>query len=103
MRNSNGLRRPGSAATDIAYVACGRYDAFYEYGLNAWDVAAGALLVLEAGGEVSDFEGVKSPLFGGADNDPEGKEPLFGGEIICANRKNYNEFQEAILKIMKPQ
>jgi len=88
MRNSSGLRRLGSAATDIAYVACGRYDGFYEYGLNPWDIAAGILLVKEAGGEVSDFKGFK--------------QPLFSKNFICSNRNNFSEFQEAIQKIMIP-
>ncbi len=52
-----GVRRIGSAALDLAYVACGRFDVFFEYGLNSWDVAGGALLVHEAGGRVSDFRG----------------------------------------------
>ncbi len=52
-----GLRRPGSAALDLAWVACGRFDGFWEMGLKAWDVAAGALLVLEAGGIVADWAG----------------------------------------------
>lgn len=52
-----GLRRPGAAALDLAYVACGRYDAFWEFGLSPWDMAAGALLVSEAGGLVSDMRG----------------------------------------------
>lgn len=56
-KNSRGIRRAGSAATDLAYVACGRFDAYYEYGLSAWDMAAGALLVKEAGGAVTDFSG----------------------------------------------
>ena len=47
----------GSASIDLAYVACGRFEAFYEYGLNPWDVAAGTILVREAGGIVSDFFG----------------------------------------------
>jgi myo-inositol-1(or 4)-monophosphatase len=55
MQNSHGLRRLGSAATDLAYVACGRFDAFYEYSLSPWDVAAGAFLVQQAGGKVCDF------------------------------------------------
>lgn len=63
MQCTRGLRRPGSAATDLAYVACGRYDAFYEYGLHAWDVAAGIVLVQEAGGVVSDFAGGDTSLF----------------------------------------
>lgn len=52
-----GLRRPGSAALDLAYVAAGRYDGFFEIGLKPWDIAAGALLVTEAGGLVGDLEG----------------------------------------------
>ncbi|WP_276090344.1 inositol monophosphatase family protein [Pedobacter sp. JY14-1] len=57
MRKCHGLRRMGSAAVDLAYVACGRFDAFFEYNLNAWDVAAGAYLVQQAGGTVSNFKG----------------------------------------------
>ena len=86
MHNSHGLRRLGSAATDIAYVACGRYDSFYEYGLHPWDVAAGMLLVREAGGEVSDFEGHA--------------DPLFGEHIVCTNQKISKEFQSVIQEIM---
>jgi len=86
MKNSNGLRRLGSAATDIAYVACGRYDGFYEYGLNPWDIAAGMLLVKEAGGLVSDFEGHA--------------DPLFGEHFLCSNTHLFSEFQELIQKIM---
>lgn len=54
--NSRGMRRLGSAALDMAYVACGRFDVFYEYGLHAWDCAAGAVIIREAGGKVSDFK-----------------------------------------------
>jgi myo-inositol-1(or 4)-monophosphatase len=54
---SAGIRRDGSAALDLAYVACGRYDGFWEMGLSSWDVAAGSLLVGEAGGVVTDFHG----------------------------------------------
>lgn len=86
MKHSHGLRRLGSAATDIAYVACGRYDGFYEYGLNPWDIAAGILLVREAGGEVSDFRGRR--------------DPLFREDIVCANRDCFAEFQQTIQKIM---
>ena len=55
--NSHGVRRPGSAATDLAYVAAGRLDAFWEFNLHPWDVAAGKLLVAEAGGKVTDATG----------------------------------------------
>lgn len=64
MKNAHGLRRVGSAAVDMAYVACGRYEAFFEYNLNSWDIAAGVLLVQEAGGHVSDFKGGNNYLFG---------------------------------------
>lgn len=62
-RETRGIRRPGSAAMDLAYVACGRFDGFYEYGLNPWDVAAGALIVREAGGVVSAFRPDGDPIF----------------------------------------
>jgi len=54
---SHGVRRTGSAALDLAFVACGRLDLFWEFGLKPWDVAAGTLLVTEAGGRVSDMRG----------------------------------------------
>lgn len=54
---SAGVRRPGAASLDLAYVASGRYDAFFEFGLSPWDVAAGGLIVREAGGLVGDFAG----------------------------------------------
>ncbi len=77
MRTTHGLRRMGSAAVDLAYVACGRFEGFFEYGLHAWDVAAGCLLVKEAGGNVSDFKG--------------GNEFLFGDSIIASNAGLYKE------------
>src|SRR5208337_3503062 len=52
---SHGVRRAGSAALDLAYVACGRVDGFWEFNLNPWDTAGGFLLILEAGGRVTDF------------------------------------------------
>jgi myo-inositol-1(or 4)-monophosphatase len=78
MRHTHGLRRLGSAASDLAYVACGRFEGFYEYGLNPWDVAGGALLVKEAGGIVTDFTGKENYLF--------------GEEIIATNTKIASEF-----------
>src|SRR5262247_2713502 len=57
MEKSSGVRRAGAAALDLAYVACGRLDAFWELGLSPWDMAAGALLIQEAGGLVGDLEG----------------------------------------------
>lgn len=62
---THGVRRMGSAATDLAYVACGRMDGFFEYNLNPWDVAAGSLIVQRAGGMVSDFKGENKFLYGG--------------------------------------
>jgi myo-inositol-1(or 4)-monophosphatase len=70
-----GLRRPGAAALDLAYVAAGFYDGFWEVGLNPWDVAAGSLLVQEAGGLIGDLSG-------------EGNF-LHGGQVIAANPKAF--------------
>ncbi|MFO7617387.1 MAG: inositol monophosphatase family protein [Bacteroidales bacterium] len=64
MEKTHGVRRLGSAAIDLAYVACGRYDAFYEYHLKPWDVAAGTVLIRQAGGRVCDFWGGDDFLFG---------------------------------------
>jgi myo-inositol-1(or 4)-monophosphatase len=61
---SHGVRRDGSAALDLAYVACGRFEGFWEFGLKKWDTAAGALLVQEAGGRVTDFAGEPYALGG---------------------------------------
>jgi len=68
----HGLRRAGSAALDLAYVAAGRLDGYWEFGLKPWDTAAGILLVEEAGGEVSDFQGNRFTIH--------------NGEIAAANR-----------------
>ncbi|WMN07643.1 inositol monophosphatase family protein [Marivirga arenosa] len=64
MENSHGVRRLGSAAVDLSYVACGRYEGYFEYNLNAWDVAAGAFIVQQAGGQVSRFNGDSDFIFG---------------------------------------
>ncbi|MGK7392824.1 MAG: inositol monophosphatase family protein [Candidatus Cyclobacteriaceae bacterium M2_1C_046] len=72
MENSHGLRRMGSAAIDLVYVACGRFEGFFEFNLKPWDIAAGALIVKEAGGVVTDFKG--------------GNNYLFGGDIIAGNK-----------------
>lgn len=56
MRGTRGVRRMGAAAIDLAFVACGRFDGFFEYGINTWDVAAGIVLIEEAGGRVTDFK-----------------------------------------------
>ena len=89
MQNSHGLRRLGSAATDLAYVACGRFEAFYEYGLNPWDVAAGVFILQQAGGSACDFDGKD--------------EWLFGGTIIAANSSMFEEFRELIKQIFMDQ
>jgi myo-inositol-1(or 4)-monophosphatase len=62
MEKSSGVRRAGAAALDLAYVACGRLDGFWELGLSPWDMAAGALLILEAGGLVGDLDGEQGYL-----------------------------------------
>lgn len=64
MRYARGVRRMGAAAIDLAYVACGRFDVYYETTLSPWDVAGGALILQEAGGTVSDFSGGDNYLFG---------------------------------------
>ena len=64
MRRTRGVRRLGSAAVDLAYVACGRFDFYFEFDLNPWDVAAGLLIVAEAGGKTSNFDGNSSAFSG---------------------------------------
>jgi myo-inositol-1(or 4)-monophosphatase len=64
MTSTRGIRRLGSAATDLCFTACGRFDAFFEYSLSPWDVAAGALILKEAGGKVFDFNGGNNWLHG---------------------------------------
>lgn len=65
LKHARGMRRLGSAAIDLAYVACGRFDAYYETTLNSWDISAGIILVEEAGGIVTDFAGNKDMLQNG--------------------------------------
>ena len=64
MKNTRGIRRIGSAATDLCYVACGRFDGFFEYALKPWDVAAGAFIAQQAGAKVCDFKGGNDFIFG---------------------------------------
>lgn len=85
--NSAGIRRMGCASIDLAYVACGRFEAFFEYSLNPWDVAAGILLVREAGGDVSDFSGIG--------------ENVTGIEIVAANNTLFPEIQKIISNFME--
>lgn len=79
---THGVRRPGSAAYDLCCLAAGRVEAFYEYGLSPWDVAAGALIVREAGGKVTDWK--------------EGQDWLFGKRILASNGLMHNYIQENI-------
>jgi myo-inositol-1(or 4)-monophosphatase len=79
---THGIRRLGSAAIDLAYVACGRLEGFFEYNLNPWDIAAGMLIVKEAGGQISDFRG--------------GDNVLFGKELCASNRSIHQEMLSVI-------
>ncbi len=82
MPHVSGVRRAGSAAIDLAQLACGRFDGFWEYGLQPWDMAAGILLVQEAGGLVSDMQGKQ--------------EMLETGHIVCANPKIFKKLQTIV-------
>lgn len=82
MRRSAGVRRPGAAALDLAYVAAGRIDGFWEFGLSRWDIAAGALLVREAGGIVGDLRG--------------GEDFLASGDVVAATPKVFHEMTQII-------
>ena len=81
-KKTSGVRRPGSAALDLAYVACGRYDGFWETGLKIWDIAAGALLVQESGGLISDFLG--------------NQDFLESGMVVAGNSVLYDELVKII-------
>ena len=82
MKSCHGLRRLGSAAVDLAYTACGRFDAYYEYNLNPWDVAAGIVIVRQAGGHVVNYSG--------------GEEILNSRELLATNGKLTGEMLKAI-------
>jgi myo-inositol-1(or 4)-monophosphatase len=84
MLETAGVRRPGSAALDLCYVAAGRVDAFWELGLAKWDIAAGALIIREAGGRISDFRG--------------GDGYLESGNVVAGNPKVY----AALSKLLAP-
>ncbi len=86
IQNTHGVRRLGTAATDLIYVACGRIDGFYEYGLSPWDVAAGAFIVQQAGGIVSDYNGDSNYIF--------------GKEILASNKGIYSDFLTVIKDTM---
>lgn len=85
LQHTRGMRRLGSAALDLAYVAAGRFETFYETTLNVWDVAAGALIVKEAGGIVTDFSG--------------GDNYLYGAEIIASNKNLAHHFIDYFKKL----
>lgn len=86
--NAQALRRDGAAALDLSYVACGRYDGFWELNLSPWDMAAGALIVTEAGGRVSDFDG--------------GEFSSYKPEIIASNGLIHARMVEIIAMGKKP-
>lgn len=85
-QNTTGIRRWGSAAIDLAFTACGRFDGFYEYSLNAWDVAAGIVLVREAGGIVTDFGGLQ--------------QSLANGEIVAASTALHSKLLQTVQEHM---
>jgi myo-inositol-1(or 4)-monophosphatase len=82
LERTHGIRRLGSAAIDLAYVACGRLEGYFEYNLNPWDVAAGILIVEQAGGKVTDFRG--------------GDDCLFGGQLCAGNSLMHGEMLEVV-------
>ncbi len=82
MQKTHGLRRLGSAAVDLCYVAAGRSEGYFEYNLNSYDVAAGVILVQEAGGKVTDFEG--------------GKDYIFGRHVVATNHSIHEELMGVI-------
>ena len=86
-KHTHGIRRLGSAAIDLAYVACGRFEVFYEYGLHPWDIAAGIIIVREAGGKISDFSG--------------NEKNLNGDEIVASTDTVFPEVLEIVSKFMK--
>jgi len=85
MHSTHGLRRLGSAAVDLCYVASGRIEGYFEYNLNSYDVAAGALIVKEAGGTITDFSG--------------GEDYIFGRNIVATNTQIHQEFLTELIRI----
>lgn len=85
MQNTRGLRRFGTAAMDLAWTAMGRFAGFYEFGLSPWDVAAGALIVTEAGGKISDLHGSTQP-----------EDWMFGKNICASNGHLHEEMLQLI-------
>ncbi|MDG1055620.1 MAG: inositol monophosphatase family protein [Schleiferiaceae bacterium] len=85
-KSTRGLRRIGTAAVDLAYTSCGRFDGYFEYGLSPWDVAAGIVLVREAGGIISDFNG--------------GPEAIASKSIVATNKRLYPSVLKVVRKNM---
>ena len=84
---TSGIRRAGAAALDLAYVASGRMDGFWEFGLHTWDIAAGVLLIQEAGGIVTDMQG--------------GADYFKTGDVIGGNAVLYEQIQKQIADSLK--
>lgn len=84
MKELQGIRRPGAASYDLCCVACGRFDGFYEYSLHAWDVAAAALIIKEAGGKVTNWSG--------------GSDWLFGQRIVTGNTTIHKYLLDQLIK-----
>jgi len=89
LRDAEDIRRTGSAALDLAYVACGRADGYFEAGVKPWDIAAGVLLVREAGGRVTDFRG--------AATGPMDQRGVLGRHLVAGNLKLSEQLQKAIV------
>jgi myo-inositol-1(or 4)-monophosphatase len=87
MPETSGVRRAGSAALDLAWIAAGRYDGFWEFDLNTWDIAAGVLLIQEAGGIVSEIDG--------------GRDHLISGDIMAASPAIYRKMLRKLSPIMQ--
>lgn len=87
MEKCHGVRRVGSAAMDLCYVASGRAEGFFEYNLKPYDVAAGAIIVMEAGGKMTDFR--------------QGKDYLFGGDVLASNNHIHKELDAEIQKVWR--
>jgi myo-inositol-1(or 4)-monophosphatase len=83
MNVTAGIRRMGAASLDMAFVAAGRFDGFWEHGLQPWDMAAGILLVKEAGGVITDMNG--------------GEQMMTNGQVLCANENLHPQ----LLKLLK--
>jgi myo-inositol-1(or 4)-monophosphatase len=90
LRVSHDVRRMGSASLDLAWLACGRTDGYWEFGLKPWDVAAGGLLVEEAGGKVTDFSGRPWKDIGN-----------YGAQTLATNGKTHPEMLRIIRELMR--